>query len=73
MLVQVFQKRMYLNKSVFSLFYRRDGRSEAPHIYYSEFFKYLFGILKSSPKDVEIKINDLTSDFHYCLLISHEL
>lgn len=67
------KKNVLEQECVFSLFYGRDGRSEAPHIYYSEFFKYLFGIQKSSPKDVEIKINNLTSDFHYCLLISHEL
>lgn len=38
------KKNVLEQECVFSLFYRRDGRSEAPHTYYSEFFKYLFGI-----------------------------
>ena len=40
-----FAKKSVLEQEcVFSLFYRRDWGSEAPHIYYNEFFKYLFSV-----------------------------
>lgn len=37
------KNRMYLNKSVFFSFIR-EMEEGSTHIYYSEFFKYLFGI-----------------------------